>query len=49
MGAPDTYREVPMGDVVLEVSMSPRLLGGGTRLYDVAGGSMRKLLNLGRR
>jgi hypothetical protein len=48
-GRADTYREVPMGDVVLEVSMSPRLLGGGTRLYDVAGGSMRKLLNLGRR
>ena len=26
--------------------MSPRLLGDGTRLYDVAGGSMRKLQNL---
>jgi hypothetical protein len=28
--------------------MSPRLLGDGTRPYDVAGGSMRKLHNLGR-
>jgi hypothetical protein len=28
--------------------MSPRLLGDGTRLDDVAGGSMRKLQNLGR-
>jgi hypothetical protein len=27
----------------------PRLLGDGTRLYDVADGSMRKLQNLGRR
>jgi len=27
--------------------MSPRLLGDGTRLYEVAGGSMRKLQNLG--
>ena len=27
----------------------PRLLGDGTRRYDVAGGSMRKLQNLGRR
>ena len=27
----------------------PRLLGDGTRRYDVAGGSMRKLQSLGRR
>jgi hypothetical protein len=27
----------------------PRLPGDGTRLYDVAGGSMGKLRNLGRR
>jgi hypothetical protein len=28
--------------------MSPRLLGDGTRLYDCAGESMRKLQSLGR-
>jgi hypothetical protein len=33
----------------VDVHVLPRLLGDGTRLYDVAGESTRKLLNLGRR
>ncbi len=32
-----------------DLHVLPRLLGDGTRLYDVAGGSTRKLQNLGRR
>jgi hypothetical protein len=36
-----------IGEVDLHVL--PRLLGDGTRRYDVPGGSMRKLQNLGRR
>jgi hypothetical protein len=32
-----------------DLHVLPRLLGDGTRRYDVAGGSMRKLQNLGRR
>lgn len=30
----------------VDLHVPPRLLGAGTRLYDVAGGSMRKLQNL---
>ena len=33
----------------VDVHVLPRLLGAGTWLYDVAGGSMRKMQNLGRR
>jgi hypothetical protein len=33
----------------VDLHVLPRLLGVGTGLYDVAGGSMRKLKNLGRR
>jgi hypothetical protein len=33
----------------VDLHILPRLLGAGTRLYDVAGGTMRKLQNLGRR
>jgi hypothetical protein len=33
----------------VDLHVLPRLLGDGTRRYDVAGGSMRKLRNLGRR
>ena len=32
-----------------DLHVLPRLLGDGTRRYDVAGGSMRKLQSLGRR
>ena len=31
------------------INSEPRLLGDGTRLYDVADGSVRKLQNLRRR
>jgi dihydrofolate reductase len=31
----------------VDLQVLPRLLGDGTRLYDVAGGSMRTLRNLG--
>jgi hypothetical protein len=43
----DLRRGTAGADVDLHVL--PRLLGDGTRLYDVAGRSIRKLLNLGRR
>jgi hypothetical protein len=33
----------------VDLHVLPRLLGDGTRLYDVADGSRRKLQNLGRR
>jgi hypothetical protein len=33
----------------VDLHVLPRLLGDGTRLYDVAGQSTRKLPNLGRR
>jgi hypothetical protein len=33
----------------VDLHVLPRLLGDGTRLYDVADGSMRKVQNLGRR
>ena len=36
-------------DDEVDLHVLPRLLGDGTRRYDVAGGSMRKLQNLGRR
>jgi hypothetical protein len=36
-------------DDEVDLHVLPRLLGDGTRRYDVPGGSMRKLQNLGRR
>jgi hypothetical protein len=33
----------------VDLHVLPRLLGDGTRLNDIADGSMRKLQNLGRR
>lgn len=33
----------------VDLHVLPRLLGDGTRLYDIADGSMPKLQNLGRR
>ena len=36
-------------DDEVDLHVLSRLLGDGTRRYDVAGGSMRKLQNLGRR
>ena len=42
--------ETTMGlDDEVDLHVLPRLLGDGTRRYDVACGSMRKLQSLGRR